>query len=198
MINNDLFCDENEYPLFPKLFSLNPTDIFSQNDEIASLSTQIERLNLDVHTQSLRVEVERVKLQKLRSRLKRIKRKLIPNNRIITQFCADIVLLPESMETRRQLYERELSLPLTLTLDIINSPYSSIRWESHRHEPSSYMSFWKQFTSYSYPLMPRAAWSYLNNLCLIKIYYNSNKYLLLSCVSFYWSIFSYKWLSGMC
>jgi len=48
--NNDLLCDDNGYPLFPELFSLDPLGMFPYSGEIASLSAQIERLNLDVHT----------------------------------------------------------------------------------------------------------------------------------------------------
>ena len=89
--------------LFPELFSLDPSGMFLQSDEIASLSAQIKHLNLDMHTQSIRVEVEKVKRQKLRSKLKRVKREMIPNNHFISQICPDISLLHESMGILRQL-----------------------------------------------------------------------------------------------
>ena len=48
--NDDLLFVDNGCSLFPELFSLDPSGMFLQSDEIASISAQIKRLNIDVHT----------------------------------------------------------------------------------------------------------------------------------------------------
>ena len=112
---NEFLLNDQEVPLFPGIFPVEPFNLTHSFSDITTLNSQLENLSIEVHTKSIWIEVERVKHQKMHSSLKQLKREIVSPHLILIQLRQETSSVQDNQNASSLYLEGELIRQSTLS-----------------------------------------------------------------------------------